>query len=752
MRRLLVVLLAASVLFIQAASVAILVGQFDAAERDGRKKLPQAYGVEFTLSSSANLPAPKSATRLLVGAATRNGVNVLRLVTGISSDNRSSTSFFIVEGRSTTHLLDGLRLDSGRWPTVSELAKSDRFASSNPAVGASQVGVIADLLHDDDVSVRPLAQAFDYVPVAGSYFVEGDHSKRVAFLKDVAAGLGDPTVTPNSLLANGNSNHLVAQSSGFETSIASVVGALAFTLLLVTYLQVADAKRIGVMRMLGLRLRDQWSNSIGRWLLGITIAGAIVCVVGLFSVADITMSLAIRGVVQVVATVALILCLSIAATAISRRIPLSDALKNRRPVGGLFIIGGIVKTVAAAVFIVTIAGLFNSLSVAAAEQKRMDAWAKISDYGIFYPKSVGDDVQELQSGQPGSTIAEVYDLYPALDKAGALFIDLTGIRGPQPPPGAHDYTSIAVNLNYLRQYPIKSATGSNISVTNDDTNWVVLVPERYRESEVAIRDYFQHQRTGEGTSKGAIGAELAVLGRQAPPRLAKQKVEIRWVQDNQMISILSTEYPKNGSGAIPIPIVEVLTEANSLGIDRANAFSGEADSAMKVKLIAPGQTAETYAKLKPELVALHLDDNLTNLVTPSEVIGSQLVALRDGIRNTLISAGLSLLIMILLGAQNATLALDRFGRSTAVKRWLGYSFALRHRPSLLAIAATWLAQVILAVLVLGSGAAPFNNAPLASSATLIGIGTMLGIEVVLAAVVLMFTERRRTLAALKGDE
>jgi putative ABC transport system permease protein len=749
--RLLAILITAAVVFIEIATVAILVGQFDTAEREGRRQFGTQGQLEITVSPSSNLPAPRQMAQLLVGAASHNSVNLMRIVAGVTSDSRQSTTYFLVEGLPMTQLLSGLRLESGRWPSASELARTNQFASSHASDSGSQIGVIADLLHNDEVSVRPLSEAFGYVPVAGTYFVEGDQASREAFMEEFAGSLGDPAVTPESLLAK-SPNQLASRSSGLEGLIAAVVGALSFTLLMLIYYQVASAKRIGVMRMLGMRRRDQWMLSIGRWLLPVTAAGTLVSLGGLFSVADLTPDLAIRGLLQVLATAAIVLCLSAAATAVARRIKLSDALKNKRPIQGLFLLGGIIKTVAAALFIVTVGGIFNSLAVASAEQRRLEAWIDVSNYGVFYPKSVGNDLSELQSGQSGSTIAEVYDLYPALDKAGALFIDVNGIRAEQPPAGVLYYSTMRVNPNYLRQYPIQSITGSGIKVANEERNWVVLVPEKYRDDETEIVDFFQSQRTGAGTSRGAIGAELEVLGRAAPLRFESQKVEIMWVKDDQFIPTLSTEFPEDGSGAIAIPIIEVVTEANSLGIDRANAFSGQADSPMKVRLIAPGQTAATYSELERELVNMHLDDNLTNLVTPSEVIESQLAILREGIRITFLSSAISLVIMILLGAQNVSLSLDRFGRSATVKRFLGYSFALRHRPTLVMIAATWIAQVLLAAFLLESGFAMFGNASLLSVSTAVGIGAMLAVEFLLTAAALAFNERRLTLAVLKGNE
>ena len=99
-----------------------------------------------------------------------------------------------------------------------------------------------------------------------------------------------------------------------------------------------------------------------------------------------------------------------------------------------------------------------------------------------------------------------------------------------------------------------------------------------------------------------------------PAAVRAQLVRIIWTAPHQKIFAFNTLINPNAGGLLDDPIIEVMTLSSSAGIDRANAFNGDVNTAMKVKL-TDNNPAVTLAALQPDLKRLKLDDNLTHLVT-----------------------------------------------------------------------------------------------------------------------------------------
>ena len=107
---------------------------------------------------------------------------------------------------------------------------------------------------------------------------------------------------------------------------------------------------------------------------------------------------------------------------------------------------------------------------------------------MFYPVYSGDDLRAIQAGLPGDTTAEVFGPYPILNRMGSLFVEATDYeQGVLVAPGVPGrIRSIKVNPNYLRAFPLNDSAGHRVAVPETTSNWVLLVPERYRSKRRSI--------------------------------------------------------------------------------------------------------------------------------------------------------------------------------------------------------------------------------------------------------------------------
>jgi hypothetical protein len=226
------------------------------------------------------------------------------------------------------------------------------------------------------------------------------------------------------------------------------------------------------------------------------------------------------------------------------------------------------------------------------------------------------------------------------------------------------------------------------------------------------------------------------------------------MQDNQAVfSFNPLVYPDHGNNIVD-PFIQVMTSANSLGIDRANMLSGGGGTAMKIRLLS-GDTVRTMQDLLPTLKRLKLDDNLPYLVTMDEYVSQQIAALDDGIRSV-VFAGIALFVgLLVLAVQSISILFERYSRRITVRRLFGAGFIRTYREPLLIFGAVWSVQLVGALVANRLGLNPFST-PTFSSVADDGIVMVIAASVALAewlfsAGVLTFIERRSVVRVLKEE-
>lgn len=385
-------------------------------------------------------------------------------------------------------------------------------------------------------------------------------------------------------------------------------------------------------------------------------------------------------------------------------------------------------------------------------EARLGSWGQTSQYGIFYPRSVGADLEELQSGQEFSLAAEVFQLYPALNEQGALFVDASlytplALTQEMPPDR---YRSLKVNPNYLEEYPVFSASGDPVTVPEGETDWIVLVPERYRTEEDSIVRAFQAQRAGDESIESVYSYDEHMFGRAVSDEVRNQDVTIIWTASDQRVFSFHPEVAPDDGNCIVDPIIEVMTMGNSVGLDRMNSFTGGPDACVKVKL-TDQDTKKTLQGLQGLLKELNLDDNFLHLVTLNDYALAWLQQLQQQLRDTALLGAVVLVLFLIFAIQSVSLLFEKDARRIAMRRLYGYPFAMRHRGYLTVFSVTWavMALALTAIAVLFGERLVL---PPVGVAALYGVaGVFLLLEVLVSALALTFVESRRISNVLKGE-
>ncbi|MCD4849669.1 hypothetical protein LN996_02465 [Arthrobacter sp. AK01] len=752
--------LVAFLLLLSAAGAGVSFVEADNAERTSMQQAAASVGRPFDVPSDAALADPVVALEALGKAADSAKVNVFRTSIGYNSDDQPQMTHYALLAGDTTTFWDSFRLHSGRLLTPSDTREAGPVLASLATQEAQQVGVLEDLGGNDRVFIRSLRSAFDSLPAAGAYYVECSTTAACdQFTASLAQNFNDILGTTRWTAADFTT--AAAPFGGLQTNTAAlltvlVYGLVFFVVVLLVYRQLYEAKRSGVLKLHGYSTLAIWFRVSGSLIAITSAASGIAILSACLLIPGHTPQFLAAVAFSLIKLAAIALLASLLTCMYIRRLEISAAIKNRKETGLLFVTSTVLKAAFTMLLVVTSAGLWSQYTEIQHQSALLKNWQSTSKYGIYYPTSVGNDLIDLQTGRSGPTEAQVYGLYPSLNAMGSVFIDSTNfepaaLANPVEPGG---FRSMLVNPNYLNEFPIKGTDGNPVSVQENDSNWVVLVPESYRDHGQEILAYFTASRTGGPNRQGVAQAEKVVFGRDVPPEVKTQQVRIIWTANDQRVFSFNPAVAPEDGNVVTNPIVQVMTDSNSAGIDRSNMITGAAGTGLKIKL-TDSSTSATQAELGPLLKSLKLEDNLLHLVTMNDYALGQVEYLQQGIRNIAITAAGLLLTMLALAFQCLTLTFERFSRRIVVRRLFGTPFISRYQEFLTVFTLVWGIQLAGALLLNAAGVSPFATATSSGTANgsvvLATAGTVLVLELVFSAFALALIETKRTTDVLKGE-
>lgn len=732
----------------------------DNAERTDMQQSAASVARPFEIPNDLALADPAVTGPALQTAAESAQVNVFRTSVGYNADDQPEVTHFILLTSDITNFNDSFRLQSGRFLTNNETLAGTAYVSTQASSDAEQVGYLTDLGSNDRVFIRSLHSAFDSLPTAGGYYVEcGKSASCDEFLGTLAKDLNTLAHTDRFGAADFQSS--ARAFGGLETNSASVLQALTYVLvffiaILLVYRQMYEAKRSGVLQLHGYGTGAVWFRVTGALVATASLVSGTAVVLACLVVPGATqdfigaVALTLMKLTLIVLLASLLTCFYI------RRVQVSAAIKNWKETKLLFVTSTLLKAAFTMVLVVATAGMWTQFTEIQRQRALLGDWQSTSQYGIYYPTSVGNDLIELQTGRTGPTEAEVYDLYPVLNEMGSVFIDSTSFEPSalaQPVP-LGGFRSLLVNPNYLQNYPVLDDSGQPVVISEDDADWVVLAPASLKDRSAELVDYYTNARTGGSAGQGIAQAERSQFGRTVPSSLQDQRVRIIWTADQQRVFSFNPRVAPSDGNTIDEPIIQVMTLANSAGVDRSNMITGAVGTGMKVKL-ANGSTSDTQKQLQPLLQDLKLDDNLLHLVTMNDYALQQVQYLQDGIRNIALTVAGLFLTMLALSFQCLTLTFERYSRQIVVRRLFGIPFIQRYQEFLIIFALIWGTQLAGASLLNASGVTPFatsTSSGAASSPVVFGTAAVVfALELVFSAAALAFIEKKRTTDVLKGE-
>lgn len=669
-------------------------------------------GRPFWIPFAPAVVNPRNTTtvgQLVMTAAHEADINMVRPSLGYTPSGTPSIMEFLYLTHHT-RFFHGFSLRSGHFLTPGATQDGAALVSSVATGTPQQVGVLR-VNRSVYMALQPLSRLphFD-VPWVGEYWVEASPQAYQLFVRDVVTAMNakfsggfvasDFTQGQSFDLASHASLGFAVWGSNFLQYALLFWGILVgITVVSLLYYGFSVAKRIGIYRLNGWSPGAIWYALVGRtvvlWILasaGIALLAGIVHY-GL----DEAWIGPLGGTMGV--TDGLMLAASAVIWVYIHRVRIHDAVKQHRRTGAVLMMNVTVKAAAVVVLLVVGTAVWHEYQQLHTEKAVLAQWhhtQAMASFGVAYPVKVGyDRINDTEGGQSKSYV-EARWLYPALARAGAIYLDARDYdEGALALPESRGFVrTVTVNPNYLAHYPIQTVHHQAVRVSETTRRWIVLVPEQYRPDRTKILKFVTEGR------QSALEEEMSVLHTPAPPGLAHQKIQLIWIANGQPLFSWNPSVFPGQRNRIVSPIIQVQTLGNSLPEDWMNAITGGVASPLKIPLVHHSP-AETIARWRPLLTRLHLADYLRTIMPVTQAVSHKIMILDRAIRWYVVLGTALFVMAVILMMQNTRVIFIHYQKRFLVRRLFGWGRLASYREGWAIIGASWVGQALAAVAVVG---------------------------------------------------
>ncbi|WJF87167.1 bacteriocin-associated integral membrane family protein [Bacillus subtilis] len=701
------------------------------------EQLDSSVGKPFTIPDDPLLNDPKEMIELIMSSSKKYKTNIFRPATNFSTNDKVEISKYVLLTQQTDYF-NGIELSQGKFLSKLDTQSENFYLSTHKSKDKNQIGQIEKFGITSEITIKPLKNSFDYLPVNGTYYAEikGKYSFE-DFLKGFVNEINekfDSTFEINDFLQTREVNDSYAEISTSSLQQYNYL-ILIVTLFLLIYYIVNESKTIGVLKLHGYSNLRIWFQIVGKLLILTFCFSLLLSIICAIFLPGSTFSFIMNTIMKQIINYLIIGSLSILTYFYIRKVKVNLAIKNKKDTNSIFIFNSILKIVCSVLIIVIGSSTLNQYSEVKKKQSHLEDWKVSKDYGVFNPLYIGHDIEDVNNGKPQLT-NDIDNIYPILNKMGALLIDTREyeeefIRLNSSYKGIR---SIVVNDNYLKQFPVYNSEKQPISINEREKRLILLVPEKYKQHREKIIKFFKEDR-----KESAVAYDEEFLGRHVPKYLKEPKIHIIWTASGQKIFSFNPEVFKAEDNLIIDPIIQVVTENNSLVGDRNTILGNGSRDPLKIKL-NNRDSKKTMNILVPYLKKYHLDDNLKYLVSLNQYALNEIKELHSEISSLLALAAVLAVALVFLIVQNSVIYFNKKQQKFVVYRLFGIGFFRTFKDYMTLFFILWLIQFISCIVI--KRGITLN--------LLICIVFLLILELVTSIIALIIIERRNKIKVMKG--
>lgn len=448
------------------------------------EQLDSSVGKPFTIPDDPLLNDPKEMIELIMSSSKKYKTNIFRPATNFSTNDKVEISKYVLLTQQTDYF-NGIELSQGKFLSKLDTQSENFYLSTHKSKDKNQIGQIEKFGITSEITIKPLKNSFDYLPVNGTYYAEikGKYSFE-DFLKGFVNEINekfDSTFEINDFLQTREVNDSYAEISTSSLQQYNYL-ILIVTLFLLIYYIVNESKTIGVLKLHGYSNIRIWFQIVGKLLILTFCFSLLLSIICAIFLPGSTFSFIMNTIMKQIINYLIIGSLSILTYFYIRKVKVNLAIKNKKDTNSIFIFNSILKIVCSVLIIVIGSSTLNQYSEVKKKQSHLEDWKVSKDYGVFNPLYIGHDIEDVNNGKPQLT-NDIDNIYPILNKMGALLIDTREyeeefIRLNSRYKGIR---SIVVNDNYLKQFPVYNSEKQPISINEREKRLILLVPEKYKQ-------------------------------------------------------------------------------------------------------------------------------------------------------------------------------------------------------------------------------------------------------------------------------
>lgn len=564
---------------------------------------------------------------------------------------------------------NSFKLKNGHFLSLNEL-ESDKFLSTRNTGKSNQTGQISEFAGDDVFEIHTLKSMVNQnIEIQGSAALQIKNSKNI---NDLIKDLNDSGIACSR-------EPIYPETKPPFLYLFSIILFIVYILLslLIFYDILSSYKKIGIKKMMGYKSSTIWAGRIFTIMTQeILIFFIIQAILTLLYIKDYNYFF-----YMFIKNLLLQNCLLFSLTFIFISIPflyinkitISNMLKNKLPIKEILTLNTIVKFSLSLFIVIVFFSVYNQFTLVLSRySSSFKIWETTKNYAVI------PSIQDIPSADFLSSeefLKSQKELYMFFNKKGAILADFNVYalnrreQAVKEQPIAYKRDLAEVNPNYLKSYEVYDTSGKKININETEKDYILLVPEHYKDSEDKILDYYKFVKEG-------------YRGKSTVP---SQKIKIIWIKDNQELFSYRIDVNPSEGYKVKDTIIRVITESNGdiTDFDKVIAYSG---NPFKIKTVNPENPS---ASIRPKLKEYNLSQYIVSIPSVYDAVSSDLKNYTNIIlflSMLLISIGAVILMIII---QNIYNYFQQYKIRLAVMKFHGYRIIDRYKSYFLLIAASW---------------------------------------------------------------
>ncbi|MGL5152957.1 MAG: DUF1430 domain-containing protein [Clostridium sp.] len=666
---------------------------------------------KIIIPTSITLLDIKEQYNLLVSAAKEAEVSIFFSRIDQTNENETIKKYIYCQDDS---YFNEFVLDSGRLLNKNDM-ESELFISTNDVGDKKQIGKIITFNNSISMEIHTLkSMVNDGMILNGECIISANSIENMnKFTKILCERLKVDSIQ----ISNIDNISINIKDSKLQ------IGGLFFIIMLLIFYHILKSyKAIAIKKMLGYSILDIWKE----YLVNIVKINILVIIftnifISIFVFKEIN-SFYYKFIASLFLKDLLFLGILIITISIpflyARNINASVAIKNRQAQKQIIIFNNVVKCMLAIGLIylinIQVSNYSNIKLIFDGTYKR---WDNVSNYvtlnftrleeSIVYSDKFRDDSKEI---------------YKYFNEKGAIFADFswfTDLMKANNKEFPVYNRFCTVNPNYLLENPVYDLEDKRVYVSEDDVNWTMLVPEKYKNDERSIREYSQLWMSGYDEK-------------------FRKDIRIIWVKSNQRYFTYNFEInPLEGNYVID-PVILMGTENGGLPGWNSQIFNVQGNP-FKAK-IDEGKSADET--VRPIIDKFNYSSYGLQLNYANEQVKSNFNDYKELLIWSVISILILLTTIILVLVQNIFNFFYQYKLLLAVRHIHGYDLVEKYFEYYSIVIISWIITISTVMI--------FKLAPKELTSIIFLIGFF--IEILISLIIFKFLEKNEIMKNLKKVE